>query len=117
MKIVFIKTPRYLWPFNSEASAFLAASGLPVSRRATRNLAPDWSVRILDCPGSRIGWVTLSTMLGADWPDVLCLGEETVSSHEAMRLARLVKQHHPRTVVIAGGVFFSHAARNPLDPA
>jgi len=75
---------------------------------------PNWSIEIIDCPGAKIGWKTLLSTLSSDWPDVICVGEETVSSHEAMRLAGLVKERHPDTTVIAGGVFFSYAAQESL---
>jgi hypothetical protein len=68
MKIVFIRTPRYLWPFNSEASAFWPPLGFLSLAGQLITSRPDWSVRILDCPGNRIGWKTLSTTLGVEWP-------------------------------------------------
>ncbi|MBL7152734.1 MAG: cobalamin-dependent protein [Phycisphaerae bacterium] len=114
MKVVFVRTPRYLWPFNSETSAFWQPLGLMSLAGQLESSYPDWSVRIIDCPGSKIGWKTLLSALSCDWPDVVCVGEETVSSHEAMRLASLVKEHHPGTVVVAGGVFFSYAAHESM---
>jgi len=114
MKIAFVRTPRYVWPFNSETSAFWQPLGFMSLAGQIVNSHPDWPVKIIDCPGSKIGWKTLLSMLGGDWPDVVCVGEETVSSDEAMRLASLVKQHNPATVVIGGGVFFSYAAQESL---
>ncbi|MCU0916000.1 MAG: cobalamin-dependent protein, partial [Planctomycetes bacterium] len=115
MKVTLVRTPRYVWPFNSEHSAFWPPLGFLSLAGALEAAHPDWSVTIVDCPGSRIGWQTLGTMLGRDWPDALCLGEETVSSHEALRLARLVKERCPEARIVAGGVFFSHAAREALE--
>jgi hypothetical protein len=89
MKVVFVRTPRYVWPFNSETSAFWQPLGLMSLAGQLERSYPDWSTRIIDCPGGKIGWKTLLTMLSRDWPDVICVGEETVSSHEAMRLAGL----------------------------
>ncbi len=114
MKVVLIKTPRYVWPFNSETSAFWQPLGLMSLAGQLESSYPDWSIKIIDCPGSKIGWKTLLSTLRCDWPDVVCVGEETVSSHEAMRLANLVKKHHPDTVVVAGGLFFSYAAQETL---
>lgn len=114
MKIVFIRTPRYVWPFNSETSAFWQPLGFMSLAGQLEASRPNWFTKIIDCPGSKIGWKTLFTTLSSDWPDVVCFGEETVSSHEAMRLASFVKKQHPKTVVIAGGVFFSYAAEESL---
>ncbi len=114
MKVLFIRTPRYVWPFNSETSAFwqpLAFMSLAGRLEAAHS---DLSIKIIDCAASKIGWKTLFSTLGSDWPDVICLGEETVSSHEAMRLAGYVKEQRPATIVIAGGVFFSNAAEESL---
>ncbi|HIJ52474.1 MAG TPA: radical SAM protein [Planctomycetes bacterium] len=114
MKVLFIRTPRYVWPFNSETSAFwqpLAFMSLAGRLEAAHS---DLSIKIIDCAASKIGWKTLFSTLASDSPDVICLGEETVSSHEAMRLAGYVKEQHPETIIIAGGVFFSNAAEESL---
>lgn len=115
MKVVFVRTPRYAWPFNSETSAFWQPLGFMSLAGQLESSRPDFSIDIIDCPGSKMGWKTLLATLNSEWPDVICLGEETVSSHEAIRLATLVKQRHPETVVIAGGVFFSSAAEESLN--
>jgi len=115
MKIAFVRTPRYVWPFNSETSAFWQPLGFMSLAGQLEASRPNWSIKIIDCPGAKIGWKTLLTTLSSDWPDVICIGEETVSSHEAMRLASLVKKEHPETIVIAGGVFFSYTAEESLN--
>ena len=115
MKVAFVRTPRYVWPFNSETSAFWQPLGFMSLAAQLEASRPDWAVKIIDCPGSKIGWKSLLSMLNSDWPDVLCIGEETVSSYEAMRLARIVKEQHPHTFVIAGGVFFSHTPEESLE--
>ena len=114
MKVVFIRTPRYVWPFNSETSAFWQPLGFMSLAAQLDASHPDWCTKIIDCPGSKIGWKTLLSILNSDWPDVVCLGEETVSSHEAVRLACFVKKHHPSTMVVAGGVFFGHTTEESL---
>lgn len=114
MKVVFVRTPRYVWPFNSETSAFWQPLGFMSLAGRLEASRPDWSVKIIDCPGAKIGWKTLLSTLNSDRPDVICIGEETVSSDEAMRLAAFVKNQHPQTIVIAGGVFFSYTAQESL---
>ncbi|MHC4657062.1 MAG: B12-binding domain-containing radical SAM protein [Planctomycetota bacterium] len=114
MKVLFIRTPRYVWPFNSETSAFWQPLGFMSLAGQLEAACPNISVKIIDCATSKIGWKSLFSILNSDWPDVICLGEETVSSHEAMRLAGYVKEQHKETIVIAGGVFFSNAAEQSL---
>jgi anaerobic magnesium-protoporphyrin IX monomethyl ester cyclase len=114
VKVVFVRTPRYVWPFNGETSAFWQPLGFMSLAGRLEASRPDWSVKIIDCPGVKIGWKTLLSTLNSDWPDVICIGEETVSSDEAMRLAAFVKKQHPQTIVIAGGVFFSYTAQESL---
>jgi anaerobic magnesium-protoporphyrin IX monomethyl ester cyclase len=115
MKVLFVRTPRYVWPFNSETSAFWQPLGFMSLAGQIESACPDISVKIIDCAASRIGWKTLLSILDTDWPDVICLGEETVSSHEAMRLAGYVKEKRPGTIIIAGGVYFSNAAEQSLE--
>jgi len=114
VKVAFIRTPRYVWPFNSETSAFWQPLGLMSLAGQLERSYPGWSIKIIDCPGSKIGWKTLLSMLSLNWPDVICIGEETVSSHEAMQLARIIKERHPSTIIIAGGVFFSSVPKEAL---
>ena len=114
MRILFVRTPRYVWPFNSETSAFWQPLGFMSLAGQLEAARPHFSIKIIDCAASKIGWKTLFSTLNSDWPDVICLGEETVSSHEAMRLAGYVKKQRPATIVIAGGVFFSYAAEQSL---
>jgi len=115
MKVVFVRTPRYVWPFNSETSAFWQPLGFMSLAGQLEASRPDLSVKMIDCPASKIGWKTLLSTINCDKPDVICIGEETVSSHEAMRLANYVKKQQPRTIVITGGVFFSYAAQESLE--
>ena len=114
MKVVFVRTPRYVWPFNSETSAFWQPLGFMSLAGQLEGSRPDWSIKIIDCPCSKIGWKTLISLLSCEGPDVICLGEETVSSEEAMRLAGLVKKQHRGAIVIAGGVFFDYRAEESL---
>ena len=115
MKVLFVRTPRYVWPFNSETSAFWQPLGFMSLAGRLEAACPNISVKIIDCAASKIGWKSLFSTLNSDRPDVICLGEETVSSHEAMRLANYAKEQHPETIIIAGGVFFSSAAEQSLE--
>ncbi len=127
MRILLLRPPRYVWPFNSETSAFwqplgllcLAAAvrqarGLEPRRGAVQRELSAAEVEVWDCPARRWGWRTLHQRLAQRPIDVLGVGEETVSAHEALRAARLVKQLHPRCLVVAGGVYFAHAVEPTL---
>jgi len=118
MRIVLLRPPRYVWPFNSETSAFWQPLGLLCLAAAVRQAhgreLPDSAVEVWDCPARRWGWRTLRRVLAERPIDVLGVGEETVSAHEALRAAGMVKQLHPRCLVVAGGVYFAHAIETTL---
>jgi len=113
-RILFVRTPRRLWPFNSSSSAFWPPLGFCALAAYLRERLPGLRLEIVDCPGERIGWRSLEERLRAHPPDVLCVGEETVTSPEARRLARLAKEIAPEMVVVAGGVYFSYAIEESL---
>ena len=114
MRVLLLRPPRYLWPFNSETSAFWQPLGLLCVAAAARRHLPQVDVRIWDAPGEKFGWRTLERRLAAFPIDVLGLGEETVSAHEALRAAGLAKRLHPGCVVVAGGTYFAHAIEETL---
>jgi len=118
VRILLLRPPRYLWPFNSETSAFWQPLGLLCLAAAVRRDLPNAHVEVWDAPAAKMGWKTLAQRLAQTHLDVLGLGEETVSAHEALRAARLVKHLHPRCLVVAGGPYFAHALPESLaDPA
>jgi anaerobic magnesium-protoporphyrin IX monomethyl ester cyclase len=114
MRVLLLRPPRYLWPFNSETSAFWQPLGLLCVAAAARRHLPQVDVRVWDAPGEKVGWRTLERRLAAFPIDVLGLGEETVSAHEALRAAGLAKRLHPGCVVVAGGTYFAHAIEETL---
>lgn len=107
MKIMFIRTPRYLWPFNSEASSFWQPLGFACLAAAVRE-AGYHDVQILDCPALKLGWKSLARILENERPDLIGIGEETVSANEGYRLARLARQLLPDAKIICGGHFFTY---------
>ena len=119
MKILFIRTPRYQWPFHSEHSSFWQPLGFCSMAAVLRKNIDDIKIKIIDCPAERIGWKSARTILIRERPNILCVGEETVSAHEALRLVKFVKTNLPDTVIIAGGVFFSYMTtlmlNHPID--
>lgn len=120
MEVCLVRTPRYVWPFNSGTSAFWQPLGLACLAAAVRARLRGVNVRIIDCPAAGIGWRSLAAMLAELRPDVLGIGEETVSAAEGIRLARLVREILPGCTVVAGGPFFGFMAgdvlgREPID--
>ena len=114
MRVLLLRPPRYVWPFNSETSAFWQPLGLLCLAAAVRRELPEVEVRVWDCPGEKCGWKSLERRLAAERIDVLGIGEETVSAHEALRAAALARRLHPGCVVVAGGTYFAHAIEETL---
>jgi anaerobic magnesium-protoporphyrin IX monomethyl ester cyclase len=112
--VVLLRPPRYVWPFNGEASAFWQPLGLLCLAAYVRRQLPAAQVEVWDCPGQRMGWRTLEQKIRGQRIDVLGLGEETASAHEALRAAALVKGVWPHCLVVAGGVHFAHAIEETL---
>ena len=79
-----------------------------------RENCEDIDVEILDCPIEEMGWHATEKAMGRRKPDILCIGDETVSSHEALKLARMTKDLFPECIVIAGGLYFAHAIEDSL---
>ena len=115
MRVVLLRPPRYVWPFNSETSAFWQPLGLLCLAAAARRELPELDIEVWDAPGEKFGWATLRRKLTAGPIDVLGIGDETVSAHEALRAAALAKQLHPNCLVIAGGTYFAYAIEQALD--
>ena len=114
MRVVLLRPPRYVWPFNSETSAFWQPLGLLCLAAAGRKHVPEAEIEVWDAPGNHWGWRTLEMKINERRIDVLGVGEETVSAHEAMRAAELVKRRHPGCRVFAGGTYFAYSAKNVL---
>ncbi|HUT01835.1 MAG TPA: radical SAM protein [Phycisphaerae bacterium] len=113
-RVLLLRPPRYVWPFNSETSAFWQPLGLLCVAAAARRECPDAEVEVWDCPGEKLGWRTLQRRLAERPVDVLGIGEETVSAHEALRAARLVKRLWPACTVVAGGMYFPYVIEPTL---
>lgn len=107
VKVLFVRPPRYMWPMNSESSSFWQPLGFASMAAVLRE--HDVDVRILDCLPIRMGWKSLDKELERRSPDVLCVGDETASYHEAARLIHRMKSLSPRTVCVAGGYHFGNA--------
>jgi radical SAM superfamily enzyme YgiQ (UPF0313 family) len=114
MRVVLLRPPRFVWPFNSETSAFWQPLGLLCLAAAARRDVPDIEVEVIDAPAMKWGWRTVEQALGERRIDVLGIGEETVSAHEGLRAAALAKDLHPGCLVVAGGQYYAHAVEDAL---
>lgn len=114
MRVVLLCPPRFLWPFNSETSAFWQPLGLLTLAASVRSELPEVDVQVYDASANQWGWRTLERILGERRIDVLGIGEETVSAHEGFRAAGLVKRLHPDCLVVAGGHYYAHAIEAAL---
>ena len=82
MRIILLRPPRYVWPFNSETSAFWQPLGLLSLAATARRDIPEATVEVWDAPGERFGWRTLQRRLAAQRLDVLgeCGGKHPCAS-------------------------------------
>ena len=108
MKLLLVRPPRYLWPFNSQTSAFWQPLAFCCLAGQVRRELPEVEVGIVDCPALRMGWRSLAGLLADRRPDVVGIGEEVVSAGEGLRLAGLVKRLLPECRVVAGGYYYSY---------
>ncbi len=114
MKVLFVRPPRYMWAFLSENSRFWQPLGFASMAAVLRENIDDIDVKILDFPIMKIGWQKVPIYILREKPDVLCVGEETVSAHEAIRLIEMTKEMFPECKIICGGVHFSYMIKDTL---
>jgi len=114
MKILFVRPPRYRWPFHSEKSSFWQPLGFASMAAVLRANIDGLDIKIMDCPVLKYGWETTRAVIAREKPDVLCVGEETVSAHEAIKLVKFTKETFPDCVVIAGGSHFPYMIEHTL---
>lgn len=55
MRVLLLRPPRYVWPFNSETSAFWQPLGLLCVAAAVRRAMPQHEVQVWDAPAERCG--------------------------------------------------------------
>jgi len=112
MKVILVRPPRYMWPFNSESSSFWQPLGFASIAAVLRE--NDFKVEILDCLPLKIGWASLRKRLENKSYDIIGIGEETSSSIEGLKLASLSKEVNPEANVVMGGIHFSYMVDDTL---
>ena len=119
MRVLFVRAPKYLWPYMNEQDNFLLPQALAWLGAAARGAGHD--VRLLDCLPLKMGWRSLEQAMRDFQPQVVLAGDsETLYAHESGRVFALAKAVDPQIATVAGGVHFTHAsadafARYPID--
>jgi anaerobic magnesium-protoporphyrin IX monomethyl ester cyclase len=107
MRVMFVFSPRYYWPFVSEGDNYLVPQSLVYLSAVLRAAGHD--VHVFDCMPLKMGWRSLeNTMKDLD-PDVICVGENhALYAHEAMRVVRMAHDVIPRAKRVVGGAHFTN---------
>ena len=119
MKVLFVRPPKYNWPFINEQDNYLLPQGLLYL--ASYLAHEGHTVRAVDCMPMRIGWRSLAQVIRRERPDVVAAGDsETLYSAETGRVFALAKELDPEVVTVAGGYHFTHTphesmAKYPID--
>jgi len=112
MHVVFIRAPRYIWPFINESDNWLMPLGYASLAAYLREFGID--VEIIDCPPLKMGWKSLREKMASLNPDIVGVGDETVYSHEGLKALKLAKKLYPDVVTVAGGHHFSNIVEESL---
>ncbi|SHI51203.1 anaerobic magnesium-protoporphyrin IX monomethyl ester cyclase [Desulfatibacillum alkenivorans DSM 16219] len=115
IKILFVRSPRHVWPIVNESDNFLLPLAYPTLAAYLREHVPDVDITILDCCVRQMGWKSLAKYIREAQPDIVAIGEKTVFYHEGFRAFELVKKEAPRAVTIAGGVMYTALPQWTLD--
>ncbi|MCG2712344.1 MAG: B12-binding domain-containing radical SAM protein [Candidatus Omnitrophica bacterium] len=113
-KLLFVRCPKYMWPWVNESDNFLLPLGLPALAASLRVNIKDLEVKIIDCAPLKIGWERLAQMVKEENPDFIGAGEEALYHHEAVKLFQIAKGYNKHVVTIAGGHYFSWMVEKSL---
>jgi len=116
-RILFCRTPRYMWPILSEADNFLIPLGYLCLAAALRESMPDVELKLVDCPVQRMGWGSLRKLIDEWKPDMVCAGDEAIYVHETAKLFRAAKKSNPECITVGGGYTLPHVPEWAIDRA
>lgn len=114
MKVLFIRSPRFLWPIINESDNFLMPLNYPCLAAMIREHMEGVEVKIIDCLPLKMGWKSLRQALIDEQPDVVGVGDEAIYHTEGMRVLSLAKETNPDCITVTGGHFFTHVPREGL---
>jgi len=113
MRVLFVRPPKYIWPYINEQDNFLLPQAIVCLGAEARRRGH--KVTLLDCMPLKMGWRSLERAMRELRPKVVLAGDsETLYAHESGRVFELAKTISPDIVTVAGGVHFSHACENAL---
>ncbi len=115
-RILFCRTPRFMWPILTEADNFLIPLGYLCLAAALRESMPDVEIKLIDCPVQQLGWGSLEALCREWQPDVVCAGDEAIYVHESAKLFRMAKRVNPECITIGGGYTLPHVPEWSLGP-
>ena len=119
MRVMFVFSPRYYWPFVSEGDNYLVPQSLVYLAAVMREAGHQ--VSVYDCMPLKMGWKSLEQTMRDEDPDVLCVGENhALYAHEAMRVVDMAADVIPRAKRVVGGAHFTnlyskYMVEHPID--
>ncbi|MEW6076911.1 MAG: radical SAM protein [Thermodesulfobacteriota bacterium] len=115
VKILFLRSPRSMWPIINEQDNFLLPLAYPTLAAYLRKFIPDIEISIVDTMALKMGWRSLEKYLLENKPDILAIGEKTIYYKEGFRAFELAKKVLPDIINIAGGVMFTAIPKWTLE--
>ena len=107
MRVMFVFSPRYYWPFVSAEDNYLVPQSLVYLAAVCREAGHE--VSVYDCMPLKMGWRSLEAAMREQDPDVVCVGENhALYAHEAMRVTEMAAEVIPRAHRVVGGAHFTH---------
>ncbi|MEW5735690.1 MAG: radical SAM protein [Thermodesulfobacteriota bacterium] len=107
IKILFLRSPRHVWPILNESDNFLLPLAYPALAGYLRAHLPGVEAEILDCTVRQMGWASLRRHIRETKPDIVAIGEKTVFCYEGFKAFEMAKEECPNAVCIAGGVMYT----------
>ena len=107
MKLFLVRPPSYYAFHFPPEDSFLPPLGLACLASYLRKTVPEIEVKIIDCPGEKIGWRTLKRIIYKERPQIIAAGGYLHNYHESIKVFEFAKNVNSSIVNIAGGPFFS----------
>ncbi|MFP4474969.1 MAG: B12-binding domain-containing radical SAM protein [Desulfatibacillaceae bacterium] len=115
IKVLFLRSPRHIWPIVNENDNFLLPLAYPTLAAYLRENVPGVELHILDATVLQMGWNSLRKALRDIRPDVVAIGEKTVYCLEGFRAFQVAREELPDVVCVAGGVMYTALPGWTLD--